>query len=327
MMGKVLPVSAGVTQPRPNSEHHTRAAVPIVPSRVNLPPLRAGLIERRGVLARLDACDTSPLVSIVAPPGFGKTTVLSQWLASQRRPFGAMVLDEGMNDPSVFVTHLAYALEHCFPYDPDIWSALRSPTRRVRLDVIARLSAAAASAPGAWVLAIDEAHRLEDEQALGMLQMLVDNTSEGSQVVLAARKEPSLRLARLRVSRDSTELGPHDLRLEADEVQSVLETLGVEHDAAGVEKLVAQTEGWPVAVYLAAQAIRDGGDIGRIGGKDWAVADSFTRSFWINNPRRFASSLWTLPCYPNCRRRCVTSYWSATTPPRLSIRSSNPRCF
>ena len=205
-------------------------------SRVSLPPLREGLVERRGVLARLNASGNSPLVSIVAPPGYGKTTALSQWLGGQRRPFGTLVLDEGMNDPTVFVTHLAHALENCFAFDPAIWSALHSPTRRVRLDVIARLSSAAATATRAWVLAIDEAHLLEDEQSLAMLQMLVSNASEGSQVILAARKGPALPLARLRVGGGVTELGADDLRFTTPEVQAVLESVGVEPDSVDATK-------------------------------------------------------------------------------------------
>ena len=135
------------------------------------------------------------------------------------------------------------------------------------------------------MLAIDEAHLLEDEETLAMLQMLVDNTREGSQVVLAARRGPALPLARLRVSRDATELGPTDLRFDVAEVLSVMSSLGVEAPRADAATVAARTEGWPVAVYLAAQAVRNGGDIGELSAEDRVIADYLRREFLDAQPR------------------------------------------
>lgn len=253
-------------------------AAPIVPSRVHLPPLRPGLITRHGVLARLDATEGSPLITLVAPPGYGKTTVLAQWLEHRHGPSGVLVLDKGMNEPAVFVTHLAYALEGWIEHDPDVWSALRKPSRRVRENVIARLASSVADSATPGVLAIDDVHLLDDEESLGMLQMILDN-SGNAQVILAARSGLSLPLARLRVRQEISELGPAELRMDAAEVRAVIASAGADVTIAASKRLAEHSEGWPVVAYLAAHVVKQGGDLGEFGGEDWGIAEYLQTEF------------------------------------------------
>ena len=81
---------------------------------------RKGLVPTTDLVARLQASRAIPLVSVMAPTGYGKTTLLAQWAAKDRRPFAWLTLDERDNDPTVLLTSIAAALDHVRPVDPTV---------------------------------------------------------------------------------------------------------------------------------------------------------------------------------------------------------------
>ena len=106
------------------------------------PPLRAGSVCRSSLIERLVRDDSPPIVSVVAPAGYGKTTVLSQWAARNGQAFAWVSVDEGDNDPKVLLSYVAEALNAVEPVDRRVFDALASPVSSVPGSVVPRLGSA-----------------------------------------------------------------------------------------------------------------------------------------------------------------------------------------
>jgi LuxR family maltose regulon positive regulatory protein len=193
------------------------------------PCASAGLVPRLSLLDRLEASSHTEIVVVAAPPGYGKTTLLAQWADRDPRDFGWLTIDQHDNDPAVLLRNLTVSLD--------------------------RLSAAALPV----VLVLDDLHLLEDRDCLTMLGKLIDQLPEGSQLAVAGRAEPALPLARLRAEGRVLEIGPADLAMDERETAALLENAAVTGDPGEVVELLRRTEGWPVALQLAASSSRTRG--------------------------------------------------------------------
>ena len=100
--------------------------VDVLESKLYRPEVRAGVVPRPALVARLVAARDVPLVVVVAPAGYGKTTLLTLWAQADDRPVAWVSLDPHDNDPIVLLTHLAVAVDRVSPLDPAIFDALRS---------------------------------------------------------------------------------------------------------------------------------------------------------------------------------------------------------
>src|SRR6478736_904936 len=148
-MGRVT--TRSLTLDAPSSPGRAGRSVPIgiapppapsfdfVSAKVQVPVPRAGSILRTALVNRLRGASSVPLVTLVAPAGFGKTTVLSQWASRDPRPFAWVTVDERDNDPVVLLTHIAAALDQISPMAPMVADALRSPAPTVWTAVVPRL--------------------------------------------------------------------------------------------------------------------------------------------------------------------------------------------
>ena len=234
------------------------------------------MVCRSGLLDRLAGEDCCPIVSVVAPPGYGKTTVLAQWARRGGRAFGWVSVDERDNDPRVLLGRVARALDGVQPVGGRVFAALASPGCSVPGSVVPRLGAAFWSMTVPVVLVVDDVHLLVDREGREALSVLADHVPGGSRLVLAGRGEPPLRVARLRAQGRVLEVGPGDLRLGRGEAAAVLRAAGVvlgEEEAAVLHR---RTEGWPAGLSLAALSLREGGPAGSaaasFGGADRRVS-------------------------------------------------------
>jgi LuxR family transcriptional regulator, maltose regulon positive regulatory protein len=224
------------------------------------PPLgRQGTVPRLGLLHRLEAASDVPVVVIAAPPGYGKTTLLVQWAARDPRTFVWLLLDGRDNDPVVLLTYLATALDRAEPIDQAVFRALASPGAPIAETVIPRLGFALRSRRLPVVLILDDAHLLQNGECLDHVLALVDHLPGGSQLAIAGRGESPLPLGRLRAEGRMLELGVRDLAMDQTEASALLRGADVEVSEARCAELSRRTEGWPVALYLAALSLRMGG--------------------------------------------------------------------
>jgi LuxR family maltose regulon positive regulatory protein len=154
-----------------------------------VPLPRPGLVERTGLVGRLSRERSGRVVSVVAPPGYGKTTVLAQWAAHDRRDFAWLSLDHRDNDPVVFLTYVAEALNADSTVDPAVFKALNSPGDSPWSRALPRLVAALAARPEPLVLVLDDVHELENHDCLDAIAALLLHVPRGSQLVLSGRTE------------------------------------------------------------------------------------------------------------------------------------------
>ena len=220
------------------------------------------MVGRPSLIDRLAREDCGPIVSVVAPAGYGKTTLLSQWAERDEQAFAWVSVDEADNDPKVLLTYVAEALDAVQPVGGRVFDALASPASSVPGSVVPRLGAALAAMTTPVVLVLDDVHALHNSGCRAALSVLAEHVPPGSRLVLAGRDEPPVRVARLRAEGRVTEIGPGDLSLTRGEASVLLCAAQVALGADEVAELHRRTEGWPAGLYLAALCLREDGSPG-----------------------------------------------------------------
>src|SRR5688500_5797237 len=132
---------------------------------------RKGLVPRSDLVARLQAARAIPLVSVVAPTGYGKTTLLAQWAAKDRRAFAWVALDEDHNDPSGRLASIAAALDRVGPIDPTVFDILASVRAAMIPAAVRALTEALNSMSRPTVLVLDNVHVLHNLHCVKAIEM------------------------------------------------------------------------------------------------------------------------------------------------------------
>src|SRR5580693_2458060 len=260
-----------------------RGVFDLVGSKLRRPLVRQGTVHRSSLIERLAQSDGRSVVSVVAPPGYGKTTVLSQWAERNGQPFAWVSVDERDNDPKVLLTYVARALDAVEPIDERVFDALASPGSSVPGSVVPRLGSAFSSMTSPVALVLDDVHMLRNRECQAALSVLADHVPSGSRLALAGRSRPPLRVARLRVEGRILEIGPRDLSLTQGEASLLLRNADIAVGEEDVTELHRRTEGWPAGLYLAALYLREGGPLASaavsFGGDDQLVSEYMESEF------------------------------------------------
>src|SRR4051812_23751111 len=268
-----------------------RASAQVIagPERPRLRPrFRPGLVPRERLVARLAGVRDVPLVLLVAPAGYGKTTALGQWADHDERPFAWLTLQADDDDPVRLLSSIAFSLDEIEPVGREMCAALSGrPAGSAEL-LWQRLAWSLDRRRRSFVLVLDDAQLVRAPAVFAAVEMLVDHLPPGSQVALASRTEPELLpVGRLRAHRRLVELRAADLAMTHDEAAALLH--GVDLAPGDVETLVARTEGWPAGLYLAALSVRDEPDphraLQRFAGDDRLVADYLREELLADLPR------------------------------------------
>ena len=262
----------------------------LLASKLRRPEVRPGAVHRLALIERLRRSKPYPIVSVVAPPGYGKTTLLSQWAERNGQAFAWVSVDEGDNDPKVLLTYVAEALNAIEPIDERVFDALASPGSSVPGSVVPRLGLAFASMTAPVALVLDDVHALHNRECQAALSVLADHVPGGSQLAVAGRSQPPLRVARLRAEGRILEIGAGDLSLDRDEASLLLRGADVVVGEDDVAELQRRTEGWPAGLYLAALYLREGGPLASaavsFGGADRLVSEYMESEFLARISRR-----------------------------------------
>jgi LuxR family maltose regulon positive regulatory protein len=262
----------------------------LVMSKLRRPLVRPGTVRRSLLIERLARGDRCPIVSVVAPPGYGKTTVLAQWAERNGQAFAWVSVDERDNDPKVLLTYVAEALNAVEPIDQRVFDALASPSSSVPGSVVPRLGSAFSSMTSPVALVLDDVHTLRNRECQAALAVLADHVPGGSRLALAGRARPPLRVARLRAEGRILEIGPGDLSLDRGEASLLLRNADIAVGEDDMTDLHRRTEGWPAGLYLAALYLREGGPLSSaaisFGGDDRLVSEYMESEFLARISRR-----------------------------------------
>ena len=243
----------------PTARKGGASAFDILRSKLDRPRARPGLVERTALVERLVRSRGARFVSVLAPPGYGKTTALGQWEAKDPRPFAWVSLDHRDNDPVLLLTYVATALqEHDDSVDSAILEALRAPGESLWGNGLPRLGAALAARAEPVVLVLDDVHLLEDRQCLDALVALAHHVPADSQLVFSGRTEADVGLATMRADRDLVEVDQATLALTDAQAHLLLTGAGADVTPAEAAVLNERAEGWAAGLYLAALAIAGG---------------------------------------------------------------------
>jgi len=235
---------------------------PLVRTKLYPPRISTDVISRARLLDRLNRGLSGEITLVSAPAGFGKTTLLAQWLATIDRPKAWLSLDEHDNDPRVFVRSLAAALQRAFPDAFGATSSLLKAQRFPSIDQLVTLFINdLADVPDDVVLVLDDYHLIHTSEIHTFLDQLIEHLPHQLHLVLVTRSDPPLPLARWRAQGHLNELRLTDLRFTLEETEAFLtHELG---SVAAYESAVAleeRTEGWIAVLRLAALSLRSTSD-------------------------------------------------------------------
>src|SRR5215203_5143433 len=228
---------------------------------------RPKLIARPRLIAELERESGRKLTLISAPAGFGKTTLLVEWLkgrADGDHSVAWVSLDEGDNDPVRFLSYLVAALRRTVGegFGEGVLAALRSPEPPRMEAVLGALVNELDDLPGEIAVVLDDYHMIDSESVHRIVSFLLERLPEGVHIVISGRVDPPLPLARLRTRCQMSELHAADLRFTPEEAAAFLsDVMGLNLSAGDVAALEQVTEGWIAALQLAALSMRERKDI------------------------------------------------------------------
>ena len=252
-----------------------------------MPSERAGSVVHQSILDRLTDPDGPRVVSIVAPAGYGKSTLLGQW--ADRVPRAVYLrLDEGDDDPVELLSDIADAFRNVDPIEEEVLERIPAPGSmpshlgfRCLIDALSHLR-------NPLVLMLDDVHHVTSRPSTDTIGWLMERVPPLMRLAVAGRTATAIPTARLSVHDQLLRVEANDLRFGPDHTREMAVTMGTRLSPLDVVELEKQTEGWPVAVYLALLARRSGGTSpGRVTSA-WGSADRRLRPLgapWSPRPR------------------------------------------
>jgi LuxR family transcriptional regulator, maltose regulon positive regulatory protein len=233
---------------------------PLLKTKLYFPPAREQLVARPRLVERLELGLRGPLTLISAPPGSGKTTLMSAWRAGpgRGRPAAWVALDAGENDPLRFLNCVAGALEDLFPgRGTAALSLLQTPQVPTAETVLEVLLNDLSPAPADFVLALDDYHEITAPSVHQALRFLIEHLPPDMHLVIISRADPSLPLARLRARGQLVEIRAGDLRFTPAEAADFLcQVMRLPLAQEAIAALVDRTEGWAAGLQLAGLALQ-----------------------------------------------------------------------
>ncbi len=235
-------------------------AGPLLETKFHLPRRRRGLVPRPRLSERLSRGAEAALTLVSAPAGFGKTTLLAQWLEAapaDGRSVAWLSLDQRDNDPALFWTYLVGALKTTAQgVGASALSLLQSPQPPGEAALVALLNDLDAL-PNDVVLVLDDYHVIDARDVQDGMAFLLAHLPPQIHLVIASRADPALPLARLRGRGELVEIRAADLRFTPGEAAAYLnEMMGLALTAPDVAALEGRTEGWIAALQLAALSLQ-----------------------------------------------------------------------
>jgi LuxR family transcriptional regulator, maltose regulon positive regulatory protein len=272
-------------------------STPILATKHYVPPPQPKVVLRPRLIERLDEGLHHRLTLISAPAGFGKTTLLSGWVAGCQRPAAWLSLDEGDNDPTRFLSYLVAALRTIAPnIGEGVLGALRSPQPPPTESILTSLLNEISTVPDDFVLVLDDYHVVDSGAVDDALAFVLEHLPPRMHLIISTREDPHLPLARLRARGQLGELRAADLRFTPSEAAEFLEgVMGLSLSEEDIAALETRTEGWIAGLQLAALSMRGREDVAgfirTFAGDNRYVVDYLVEEVLQRQPERVRSFL------------------------------------
>ncbi len=229
-------------------------------TKLYIPPIRRAIVPRPGLITQLNEglAAGRKLTLISAPAGFGKTTLVSEWIAECGSPVGWLSLDEGDTNPARFLSYLVTALQLIKTgIGERLLAALQSREPPQLEAVLTDLINEITSIPDHFIIVLDDYHSVESKQVDQAVNFLIEHLPPQMHLLIASREDPSLPLARLRARGQLTELRATDLRFSPAEAADFLnQVMRLSLSSEEVAALETRTEGWIAGLQMAALSMR-----------------------------------------------------------------------
>jgi LuxR family transcriptional regulator, maltose regulon positive regulatory protein len=258
----------------------------VLQAKIRPPMLRAGVLARPALVNRVRRSGAR-VVPIVAPAGWGKTTLVVQWADADPRPVVWISLDARDNDAEALLKHVVAAIRRVAPVDQRLLASLSCPRRPALPVALSRTAKVLRGSPHALLIAIDNADLLHASDAKRVILMLVSEAPPGSTIALLSRTPPRLVSGALEKQGSAHEVTIGDLALGDKDAEQMLRQENAELSADETAELVERCEGWPAALYLASLAVGDAGATtprSHLDGSDRYLAD-YMRSEYLSQLR------------------------------------------
>ncbi len=237
----------------------------ILATKLYVPPPRSKVVLRPRLIERLNEGLSAgrKLTLISAPAGFGKTTLVSGWVADCDQKVAWLSLDEGDNDPIRFLTYLVAALQTIMAnIGEGVLRVLQSPQPPPTEVILTALLNEITTIPDNFVLVLDDYHLIDAKPVDETLTFLLEHLPPKMHLVIATREDPHLPLARLRARGQLTELRAADLRFTPAEAAEFLgQVMGLNLSKEDIAALETRTEGWIAGLQLAALSMQGHQDV------------------------------------------------------------------
>jgi LuxR family transcriptional regulator, maltose regulon positive regulatory protein len=245
-------------------------STPILTTKLYIPPPQPKVVLRPRLIERLNEALHRKLTLISAPAGFGKTTLLSEWIAGCEIQAAWLSLDEGDDDRTRFLAYLVAALQRIAPnIGEGVLGVLQSPQPPPTESILTALLNDIDTVPDDFVLVLDDYHVIDGSAVDEALSFGLKHLPPGMHLVIATREDPHLPLARLRGRGQLSEVRADDLRFATDEAAEFLnQVMGLSLSAEDIAALETRTEGWIAGLQMAALSMQGLAD-----------ATSFIKSF------------------------------------------------
>jgi LuxR family maltose regulon positive regulatory protein len=276
------------------------AANPLLETKIYIPKWRPGLVSRQRLIERLDQGIDRRLILVSAPAGFGKTTLLAEWIAAtpgNQRTAGWVSLDQSDNDPTLFWSYLITALQKVrSAVGRSMLTVLSSPQPPPIEAMVTSLINEITAIEEDFTLILDDFHAIDAPPIHRAVAFLLDHLPPRMHLVIASRADPPLPLARLRGRGELIELRAADLRFTPDEAAAFCrEVMRLDLSAADVAALAARTEGWIAGLQLAALSLQGRDDVPRFirafSGDDRYIGDYLVEEVLQRQPDHVRSFL------------------------------------
>ena len=234
------------------------AAVPLLSTKLHRPAVAPDYVARESLTSVLNANAALPLTLVSAPAGYGKSTLVSSWLSQVDAPVAWLSLDEADNDPRLFLTYLVAAFRTLIPDAVNgTWKLSQAGSLPPVETIAAVLSNDLDELDERVVLVLDDYQQIRDSNIHRLLDLVLAHPSPHLCLVLLSRRDPPISLSTLRAKGKLSELRLADLMFTRAETGAFMAS-AVDHElnTEAVDRLHELTEGWPVALRLAAVALR-----------------------------------------------------------------------